>query len=82
MVTTAAGAERVSPSSNPSTHPPPHPQWLPPWRRVMVSSGCPLCHRTPRAETSNPLTLTHFFVLCICNLAPEENLLWINENAL
>lgn len=30
-------------------------------------------------QTSSLLTPNHFFVLCICNLAPEENLLWIKE---
>ena len=50
MIAAAAGAGRVSPSSNPSAHPSPHPQRWPRWRRVTASSGRPLPHQTPRAK--------------------------------
>lgn len=50
MIAAAAGAGRVSPSSNPSAHPSPHPQRWPRWRRVTASSARPLPHQTPRAK--------------------------------
>lgn len=61
---TAAGAERVSPSSNPSPHPPPHSHRSPPWRRAAVSSGRPVCYWTPRAEPQafSPQPTSLYFV--------------------
>lgn len=77
MITTAAGAERVSPSSTPSAHPSPHPQRS--WCHGVQRPSSPSSDTTGR--TSGLLTSTHFFILCVCNLAPAQYY-GSNKNAL
>lgn len=62
MINTAAGAERVSPSSHLSSYPSPHAQRCP-----EPSSPSP----DTTGQASNLYTSTHFFGLCVCNLARE-----------
>lgn len=63
MIFTAAGAHRVPPSSRPPS----------PRRAGGQPQPPAVIHLTSSGQTASFLTPTRLFVLCVCNLRPEEN---------